>query len=126
MKPPHGLQEPEAQAHWVLHSTGFATRRGCSPCTLALALNASLAIFPSHPAAELPELRQGRVWATVPAVAVGSATVYRKPISQGMIGVELAACLCGLAVTVAGPEKEGRGSHFKEGGASSELGKEQC
>lgn len=78
------------------------------------------------PRAELPELRQGRVWATVPAVAAASGTVYQKHISKGMIGMELAACLCGLAVTVAGLEKEGRGSHFKEGGAGSGLGKEQC
>lgn len=35
-----------------------------------------------------------------------------------MTGMELAvvACLRGLAGTVAGPEKEGRGSRFKEGG----------
>lgn len=68
--------------------------------------------------AELPELCQGRVWAPVPTGASGSGTVYHKPISKGMTGMELAvvACLRGLAGTVAGPEKEGRRSRFKEGG----------
>lgn len=61
------------------------------------------------------ELLQGRVWATVPAVAAGPGSVYQKPISKGMMGVDLATCRQGLTVTVAGPEKEGRGSHCEEG-----------
>lgn len=124
MKPLHGLQEPVAQAFWVLHSMVLPHVMGVAlvdVCTLAL--RASLAIFPSCPGAELPELRQGRVWATVPAVAAGSEAVYQKPISKGMIGTELAACPCGLAATVAGPEKEGRGSHSRKAGSG--LGKEQ-
>jgi hypothetical protein len=72
--------------------------------------------------AELPELHQDRVWAIVPAAVSGSGTVYHKLISKGMIGKEIAACLCGLAVTVAGPKKEGRRSHLEEGGAGSGLG----
>lgn len=121
MKPLHGLQEPEAQVSWVLHSPGFATCHGCVyPSSTCQARHLSL--MPWAKLSCLNSTGAGHGLYIVPAVAAGSRTVYHKPISKGMIGKELAACLCGLAVTVAGPKEEGRRSHLEEGGVESGLG----
>lgn len=91
-----------------------------------LPLNASLVIFPSRPGQNcLSSARAGselqfQQWLQ------GQGLSIESPVSKGMTGMELAACLCGLTVTVAGPGKEGRGPHFKEGGVGSGFGKEQC
>lgn len=46
----------------------------------------------------------------------GQGVSIRSPSPKGwMMGVDLATCWQGLTVTVAGPEKEGRGSHCEEG-----------
>lgn len=65
---------------------------------------------PSFPQAqgttELPGPLQGRVWATAQAVAAGPSSVHHKPVSEGLPGMEPVACPCGLAVTIAGPERK--------------------
>lgn len=59
-------------------------------------------------------------------MAAGPCSVHHKPVSEGLTGKELVACLCGLAVTAAGPERKRAWSPIlRKGKARSRLGKVQ-
>lgn len=82
---------------------------------------------PSFPHAPVrAELLQGRVWATVPAVAAGPGSVYQKSISKGMMGVDLATCGKALLRLLQVLRKRAEGPIVRKGRAGIQTDKEQC